>query len=228
MKPISKLQYITTSAELAEDACSGGIDWIQLRLKNVGYDEYYAVGREVQKVCKKHKATLIINDNPRLALDLGADGVHIGKEDPLPQEDIDELLKRCCIIGCTANTIEDFLHLAGKPVSYVGLGPFRYTTTKQNLSPVLGQDGYSHLFTEIKLRGLIVPPIIGIGGIEAGDVHDLLKTGLHGIAVSGAISNAPDKVKAAKKFKQEVYGSFLSHLVPDLDILTDIIGAIDF
>ncbi len=228
MKPISKLQYITTSAELAEEACSGGIDWIQLRLKNVGYDEYFAVGKEVQKVCKKHKATFIINDNPKLALDLFADGVHVGKEDPLPQEDIDELLRRGCIIGCTANTIEDFIHLADKPVSYIGLGPFRYTTTKQNLSPVLGLEGYRRLFEEIKSRGLKTPPLIGIGGIETEDVHDLLKTGLHGIAVSGAITNAPDRIKAARKFKHEVSGSFLSHLVPDIGLLTDIIGAIDF
>ena len=228
MKPISKLQYITTSAELAEEACEGGIDWVQLRLKNVSYDEYFAVGKEVKKVCKKHKATFIINDNPKLALDLVADGVHIGKEDPLPQKDRVELLKRGCIIGCTANSIEDIIQLSGMEVSYIGLGPFRYTTTKQNLSTVLGLVGYGSIFKELHRRGLKSPPIIGIGGIEAEDVHDLLKTGLHGIAVSGAITNSPNIVNAAKKFKHEVYGSFLSHLVPDIDLLTDIIGAIDF
>ncbi len=82
MKAISKLHYITTNASMAEQACAGGVDWIQLRLKNVSYDEYKTVALEVQAVCKKYNATFIINDNIKLALDLGADGVHVGKEDP--------------------------------------------------------------------------------------------------------------------------------------------------
>jgi len=200
MKKISRLHYITTGAKLAEQACAGGVDWIQLRLKNVTYDEYFAAGKEVQAVCKKYNATFIINDNIRLALDLNADGVHVGKEDPLPQADIDAMLGRGGIIGCTANAIEDFIHLDGKPVSYIGLGPFRFTNTKQNLSQLLGIEGYKRIFKEIKERGMKIPPVIGIGGITENDVPELLSTGLHGIAVSGAISDAKNVSESAKNF----------------------------
>lgn len=201
-RPISKLQFITISAAIAEQACKGGVDWIQLRLKNITYEDYRKVALEVQAVCKKYNATFIVNDNIKLALDINADGVHVGKEDPLPQEDIDAMLAKNGIIGVTANEIEDFIHLDGKPVSYIGLGPFRYTDTKKNLSPILGLDGYHKLFYEIRERRLNPPPVVGIGGITEADVNILLTTGLHGIAVSGAIGNANDVTDAAQKFKQ--------------------------
>jgi thiamine-phosphate pyrophosphorylase len=204
MRPISKLHFITTSAALAEEACKGSIDWIQLRLKNVSYDEYFAVGKEVQEVCRKYNATFIINDNVQLALDLDADGVHVGKEDPLTAKHITELLDRRRIIGCTANTIDDLAHLAGKEVSYIGLGPFRFTATKQNLSPVLGIDGYVNIFAAAKNRVLDVPPIIGIGGITENDVPALMATGLHGVAVSGAIANAANIQAAVRGFKNKL------------------------
>ena len=204
MKTISKLQYITTSATLAEQACKGGVDWIQLRLKNISYDDYRATALEVQAICKKYNATFIINDNVKLALDVNADGVHVGKEDPLLPDDVEEMLKRNYIIGCTANSIEDFIHLSGKPVNYIGLGPFRFTNTKQNLSPVLGIEGYQRIFSEIKERAMKVPPVIGIGGITEKDVTALLATGLHGIAVSGSITHAVNVTETAKEFNELV------------------------
>ena len=202
MKKISKLQFITTNAATAEQACMGGVDWIQLRLKNVSYDEYFAVGKEVQAVCRKYNAIFIVNDDVKLALDLDADGVHVGKEDSLPQHYIDEMLSKGKIIGCTTNTTDDILHFKGKPVSYLGLGPFRFTTTKQKLSPILGIEGYKEIFEGLKHSDMNpIPPIIGIGGVTIEDVAALLGTGLHGIAVSGAISNAADVTDAARQFK---------------------------
>lgn len=165
MRPISKLHYITTSAALAEKACAGGVDWVQLRLKNISYDDYKAEALRVQEVCRRYGATFIVNDNADLALDINADGVHIGKEDILTQEHIDALLARNAIIGCTTNTAEDVLHFRGKPVSYLGLGPFRFTTTKQKLSPILGLGGYKQIFEELRKSGMSpIPPIVGIGG----------------------------------------------------------------
>ena len=208
MKSISRLQFITTNARLAELACIGGVDWIQLRLKNVSYDEFKAIAMEVQGVCIQYNATFIINDNVKLAFDIDADGVHVGKEDPLLPEDIKEIAARNCIIGCTANTIEDIIHLSGKPVSYIGLGPFRFTATKQNLSPLLGIDGYKNIFTQLAEKEITAPPVIGIGGITHDDVPSLLSTGLYGIAVSGAISNATDVSAAARSFKRFFSYSF--------------------
>jgi thiamine-phosphate pyrophosphorylase len=200
-KQISSLQYITTSAHLAEQACAGGVDWIQLRLKNVSYEDYKKEARAVQQICKKYDATFIINDNVDLALEIKSDGVHVGKGDPLTSDHIAALLNGSFIIGCTANSIDDFLHLSGKAVDYIGLGPFRFTTTKQNLSPILGLEGYERIFREIAEHQLTPPPVVGIGGITESDVPALLATPLHGIAVSGAISNAKDVTTTARIFK---------------------------
>lgn len=204
MKPISKLQFITTNATTAELACKGGTTWIQLRLKDVTYEQYKEEALRVQEVCKRYGATLIINDNAKLALEIGADGVHIGKDDVISPEEEAALISGGHIIGCTTNTLDDVLHFKGKPVSYVGLGPFRFTTTKQNLSPVLGIEGYSGICAALMNEDEL-PPIIAIGGITTDDVAALFETGIYGIAVSGAIGNSQDPAAAATAFVDAVF-----------------------
>ncbi len=199
MKQISKLQYITTSADLARMACEAGVDWIQLRLKNITYEAYKAIALDVLAVCRKHQAKLIINDNVSLALDIGADGVHIGKED-MPLSKARAILGNDCIIGCTANTLEDIREIAKGPADYIGLGPYRFTTTKEKLSPVLGLQGYHAVFEQLMQEEALVPPVVGIGGICAEDVPLLLETGLYGVAVSSAISQASKVSDAAREF----------------------------
>lgn len=200
MKRISKLHFITTSPDIAEQACRGGIDWIQLRLKNVTYADHKSVALEVQRVCKHYNATFIINDNVALALEISADGVHIGKEDMHPDE-ARAILGENFIIGCTANTFEDIVQLSDSAIDYIGLGPYRFTTTKEKLSPVLGLNGYNEIFTALKKADVKAPPVVGIGGIGEPDVTVLLSAGLHGIAVSAAIGHATDITAAAKSFK---------------------------
>ncbi|XZF15479.1 thiamine phosphate synthase [Chitinophagaceae bacterium MMS25-I14] len=201
MKYISRLHYITTSDALAEQACQGGADWIQLRLKDVDFETYAEVAMEVKETCKKYGATFIINDNVSLALDTGADGVHLGRND-MPPSKAREILGDQFIIGSTANTLEDIIRLSNEPIDYIGLGPFRFTTTKQNLSPIIGLEGYEQIFTALNNRNLQVPPVIAIGGIALQDIDSLLAAGLHGVAVSGAITNASDPVLAAKALRQ--------------------------
>ncbi len=209
MRPISKLHFITTSALLAEQACMGGVNWVQLRLKNVSYNEYKQEALKVQEVCKKYNATLIINDNARLALDIKADGVHIGKEDRIEPDDETALVDGGYIIGCTTNTLDDVLHFAGKPISYVGLGPFRFTTTKDKLSPVLGIEGYTRIMNSIRNTSELLPPVIAIGGITLEDISSLMSTGINGIAVSGAIGNSGNIMEAAKHFKETINYSLI-------------------
>jgi len=203
MKPISKLHFITTNAVTAALACKGGVNWVQLRLKDVTYEQYKKVALEVQEVCSKYNAVLIINDNVQLAAEIGADGVHIGSTDMTPTE-ARALLGENFIIGCTANTYEDVIRLSALPINYIGLGPFRYTTTKQNLSPVLGLEGYKSILNQLKTTSTTHPPIIGIGGIIVHDVLSLMDTGIHGIAVSGAIGNANDVSDKAADFIRKI------------------------
>jgi thiamine-phosphate pyrophosphorylase len=203
MKKVSRLHYITTTPLLAEQACSGGVDWVQLRLKNISYEAYREIALEAQAICKQYNATFIINDNVQLALEIGADGVHIGKEDMRPEE-ARALLGEGFIIGCTANTADDVIQLSAMPIDYIGLGPFRFTNTKEKLSPVMGLEGYKKVFASVQETSRDIPPVIAIGGITENDIAELMTTGVYGIAVSGAISNAADVSKAAGIFKESV------------------------
>ena len=199
MKQISRLQYITTSAELAEQACKAGVDWVQLRLKNIHFDEYKALATEVHAICKQYGAKLIINDNVDVAMAIQADGEHLGKED-MSYAEARSLLGDDYIIGGSTNTLEDIIRLSREPIDYLGLGPFRFTPTKEKLNPIVGLAGYQRILHQIKASTIPVPPIVGIGGIEEKDVPEIVAAGLYGVAVSGAISHAAQPARAAEKF----------------------------
>ena len=199
---ISTLQCLVATPAQAEAACAGGVRWVQLRIKNASPKAWEQAARATLLVCRRYGAVLIINDNPALVHAIGADGVHLGKTDMAPAE-ARQLLGPDFIIGGTANTFADIEQLTAAGANYIGLGPFRFTTTKQNLSPILGRAGYQALLTQVRAAGLAVP-IVGIGGIALADVPALLATGLHGVAVSGAITHAADPVAAATLFVNHV------------------------
>jgi thiamine-phosphate pyrophosphorylase len=199
---ISRLHYITTNAQAAELACRGGVRWVQLRVKNLPAPEWRQRALDVQAVCRHHGATLLINDNPALALEIGADGVHLGKQD-MPPAEARTLLGPDFIIGGTANTFADIEGLVAAGVEYIGLGPFRFTTTKEKLSPILGLRGYAEIMAQCRAAGFTTP-VVGIGGVELADVAELLAAGLHGVAVSGAIGGVASPTEAAQLFIEEL------------------------
>ncbi len=199
---ISRLHYLTTNAQGAELACRGGVRWVQLRVKNLSAAEWQQRALDAQAVCRQHGATLIINDNPALARSIGAGGVHLGQQD-MPPAEARALLGPDFIIGGTANTFADIAALVAAGVDYIGLGPLRFTTTKEKLSPVLGLAGYAQVLAQCRAAGFTVP-IVGIGGIALADVAALRATGLHGVAVAGAIGNAADPTATAALFVAEV------------------------
>lgn len=194
-KEISKLQYITQNTgqldhqETARRACEAGCDWIQLRIKDMPAHDVLPIIQSVKSICEKYHATFIVNDRVTLAYKVGADGVHLGKEDMSPVE-ARKLLGENAIIGGTANTFEDIQQLVEAKVDYIGLGPFRFTKTKANLSPVLGVEGYQTLVEQCQAHGIQIP-IVAIGGIVTEDVEPMMQTGIYGIAVSGLITHHP-------------------------------------
>lgn len=198
--PIAKLHYLTqdldhiSHQEMAATACSNGIRWIQLRIKKQSFAACLRIAEAVKDICAPYGATLIINDYVDIAASIGAHGVHLGKKDMPPQQ-ARNILGPDAIIGGTANTAEDVYHLQQSGVDYIGLGPFRFTNTKEQLSPVLGLEGYRSI-----LSGNITTPVIAIGGITPEDIPELLETGIHGIAVAGAINLAADKKAATESF----------------------------
>lgn len=198
-----KLQFITHYTEqysyldAARMALEGGCRWIQLRMKEASVEEIEAVALRVQELCRSYKATFIIDDHVELALKLKADGVHLGKND-MPIAQARQRLGSDFIIGGTANTFEDVKRHAQSGADYIGCGPFRYTTTKKNLSPILGLDGYTSIVRQMK-EAAIHLPIVAIGGITAEDIPLLLETGIDGIALSGTILKAEHPVEETRK-----------------------------
>lgn len=202
---ISRLHYITqqlknvSHADLAKSACQAGIDWVQLRVKNRSYNDQLEIAQSTKEICKHYDAKLIINDNVKLAKEINADGVHLGKTDMDPVE-ARSVLGPDFIIGGTANTFEDIERLAKAKVDYIGLGPYRFTVTKENLSPILGLEGYRLILKKCNESGVNIP-IISIGGIKSGDIKLLRTTGVYGVAVSSAINLSDNKNAEVKKFK---------------------------
>lgn len=198
---IPRLHYITqdlpdfSHPQLAEFACRGGADWIQLRVKNKSYDKWLMIAQETKIVCLKYGANLIINDNVLIAKVVGAYGVHLGKEDISPKE-ARKILGDNFIIGGSSNTMDDVRRLMADGCDYIGIGPYRFTSTKEKLNPVLGLQGIKTIAE--KFGNQI--PMIAIGGIKPEDVESLMQTGIHGVAVSSGINLAVDKSEMINRF----------------------------
>lgn len=204
----NKLQYISQGTTVQEQmynihqALDNGCDWVQLRFKNATTLELFTLAEAVKFLCEEYLATFIINDNVHLAQQLVADGVHLGLQD-MSVTAARELLGNK-IIGGTANTFEDILKRVSENCDYVGLGPFQFTETKANLSPTLGIDGYSKILQK-KQQNNITIPVYAIGGITLDAVDELMKTGIHGIAVSGLITNTPQQKELITQLHEKLY-----------------------
>lgn len=202
------LQYIShftqqiSYAEGIRMALEGGCRWIQLRMKDASSEEIIACAGEVMPLCRRYGAKFLLDDHVELVKQLGADGVHFGKND-MPVDEARKILGPDIIIGGTANTIEDIIRLHKQGADYIGCGPFRFTTTKKNLSPILGLDGYKSIVLKMKELGIDLP-IVAIGGITVEDIPAVMGTGVSGIALSGAILGAPDPVEMTARIIETI------------------------
>ena len=198
------IQFITnyhdniSLTEQTEYVLEAGCRWVQLRLKGADDAEIYMVGKALRALCDQYEATLILDDAVRMVPVIGADGVHLGKQD-MPVDEARKLLGPDKIIGGTANTFEDVERLARQGANYIGCGPFRFTTTKKNLSPLLGLEGYAAILEQMRQQQIDLP-LIAIGGITVEDVPDLVDLGVSGIAISGAILEAKKPDVIMRKF----------------------------
>ncbi|MEG2594702.1 MAG: thiamine phosphate synthase [Bacteroides sp.] len=197
------LQFIThetdryNTLESAIMALEGGCKWIQLRMKEAPLEAIEQVALKLKPLCKEHEAILIIDDHVELARKLEVDGVHLGKTD-MPVAQARSILGEGFIIGGTANNFEDVLMHYRAGADYVGVGPYRFTRTKKNLSPVLGTEGYATLIKQMKEAGISLP-IVAIGGITNEDIPELLQLGVNGIALSGSILQAENPREETKR-----------------------------
>lgn len=207
-----RLQFIThyndrfSYLDSARLALAGGCRWIQLRMKGADSQLFEATAREVGALCREYGATFIIDDEVELAKRVGADGVHLGKED-MPVAEARAILGSEAIIGATVNSTEDILgHVHGTMPDYFGCGPFRFTTTKRRLAPTLGLDGYRAIMRQMHEAHISIP-LVAIGGIAREDITPLLECGVDGIALSGSVLNSNNPISYMESIVDTIYSA---------------------
>ena len=189
--PLGHRMFIThapTTAEVLQQTeavlSQGRADIVQLRMKNAPKSLLLSTARELQVLCRNYGVPLLINDHVDVARIIGADGVHLGKEDMSPSL-ARELLGDAALIGRTCNTQADLQTALREPIDYVGVGPYRFTQTKERLAPILGIEGYRDLhLADYPL------PAYAIGGIRPDEAPLFDALGIYGIAMSGALIRA--------------------------------------
>jgi thiamine-phosphate pyrophosphorylase len=206
MNQIEKIQFISNqTAELSHldsirIALDAGCKWIQLRVKGEPEHIVTQTAIEAKKLCDQYGAKLVINDFAQVAKLVDAYGLHLGLDD-MPIAEARKITGSKMIIGGTANTLTDVQNRIQEGADYIGLGPYRFTNTKQNLSPVLGWEGYRGIIQSIDAQTRHIP-IIAIGGIQLDDIAGLTDIGIHGVAISGLIlqsENAQQLVSQIQK-----------------------------
>ena len=207
-KSLPRLQFITGSnarlshADEVREVCEAGVRFIQFREKHASVEGTKRMAETALAVARLYDAYFIVNDYIEVARDIGADGVHVGYEDATPTQ-AKEALGDEAIIGGTGNTFTHIERMYQQGVHYMGLGPFRYTNTKDELKPLLGLEGYQKLSQQMVEAG-INTPIYAVGGLMVADVASLMETGIHGVAVSSAIGAAHHVREAAQNFLEEI------------------------
>lgn len=209
----NKLQYISQGNTIEEQlynihqALDAGCDWIQMRFKNQTEKNSFSLAEAVKLLCEEYLANFIVNDNLSLAQQIDADGVHLGLSD-MKIDEARAILGSTKIIGGTANTFEDIQNHVKNGCNYIGLGPFRFTNTKEKLSPILGLSGYFEILQKLKKNKTDVP-IYAIGGITLKDINPLMETGIYGIAVSGIITESPEKKILVQQLNEKLYANVI-------------------
>ena len=183
--------------QAVEIALIGGCRQIQLRMKDVGVKDVEKTAICAKALCDEYGADFYLNDHAEVCQKVSATGVHLGKSDISPAE-ARAILGEKFVIGGTANTFDDIRQLYKQGVNYIGLGPFRFTTTKKNLSPVLGLEGFRDIMDLCRHHNIQLP-VFAIGGVTINDIPEIMQTGVSGIALSSTILNAENPIAETRK-----------------------------
>lgn len=201
---MEKLQYISQGNTQQEQelcirkALDNGIKWVQVRWKNAPENKLISLCEVSKQLCSEYQSVCIINDHVQIAKEIDADGVHLGLNDSAIEE-ARSILGKNKIIGGTANTLSDVIQRIKESCDYIGLGPLRFTTTKEKLSPVLGFEGYQAIIDGLREKSIDIPKIFAIGSVTLEDILPLQEIGIYGVAVSGLITKQPSLINELKK-----------------------------
>lgn len=190
------------TVEIVRAAVQGGITCIQLREKECSTRTFIEEARQIRRLLNELEADipLIINDRIDVALAVGADGVHLGQTD-MPLADARRLAGSSLTIGISAESVADAMRAEAEGADYIGVSPVFATTTKTDTAAPLGLAGIR------AIRAAVSLPLVGIGGITAENVADIIRSGADGVAVVSAIVSAPCPASAASALKKQIFSA---------------------
>jgi thiamine-phosphate pyrophosphorylase len=175
-----RLHAVVSDLETAKVAVEGGATVLQLRLKGRSTQEVVDEGRAYRHLCALHGVTFVVNDDCEAAVELGADGVHLGREDPGAEAAVEAGL----MLGTSAASVEEATQGERIGAAYVGAGPVWATPTKPDADAPIGLGGLGAICEAVSI------PVVAIGGIDASNAGDCLAAGAAGVAVVRASRDA--------------------------------------
>lgn len=185
-----------TLAQQTEEALKGGVTFVQIREKDLCREEFSKEARELKALCQTYGVPFVVNDDVELAMEVDADGVHVGQSD-MEAGRVREKLGPDKIIGVSARTVEEALLAQERGADYLGVGAVFHTSSKADAADVSFQ-------TLREICRAVDIPVIAIGGITRENVTELAGSGICGVAVISAIFASPDRRKAAEELKAAV------------------------
>lgn len=199
-----------TDAEVARLAYEGGADAVQLRMKHSDGREMLEQAMEIRKVADEFCKFFFVNDRVDIAMASGADGVHLGQSD-IPLEVARDLMGETAIIGISVDNVDQAIAAAEGGADYIGIGSIFNTSTKPDAKQGVG------LGAIYEIREAVDIPIVAIGGINRGNIQDVVRAGADAAAVVSAVV-AQNDVKAAAHELRDLILKVRPHVRPeDLD-----------
>jgi thiamine-phosphate pyrophosphorylase len=181
--------------EAVEAAVAGGVTMVQIREKAASTGDFYRIALEVQAVIRRYHIPLVINDRLDIALAVGAEGLHLGQSD-LPLPAARRLAGNKLFIGISASTVEEALRAEAEGADYLGAGAVYPTGSKTDAGKVIGLEGLEEIRAAVKI------PVVGIGGVNAANAAEVMKTGAAGISLISGILSQPDIREAARNLRR--------------------------
>lgn len=185
LKPGEKL------VDKVEEALRGGVTFVQLREKNMGHDEFLTEALELQALCRRYQVPFVINDNVEIAMEIGADGVHVGQSD-MEAGNVRELLGPDRIVGVSAQTVEQALLAQERGADYLGVGAVFPTSSKDDAVEV-DRETLEEICRRVDI------PVVAIGGISRNNISELRGSGICGVALISAIFGSEDIEQASRE-----------------------------
>lgn len=182
-----------TLKEQVEEALKGGATCIQLREKELDELSFLEEAEELCALCRAYHVPFIVNDNVKIALACGADGIHVGQHD-MQAGDVRKAIGDNMILGVSAQTVEQALEAERNGADYLGVGAVFATSTK------LDADAVSHETLREICRAVSIP-VVAIGGIYKENIMQLSGTGVDGVALVSAIFASGDIENACRELR---------------------------